>query len=137
MNAINDLHDAELYALRHDVTAQSVQCLFRTVEGQDVALELSGVIKFRCSDFGLQNVVLELSSTAWQKIGLEDLRSQIAWLCSTADGERLVSVDELKVIQEDVVSGRLQCVFLVPSWGAQLAAISSKVELRRASVRFP
>lgn len=130
MKTFADLHDAELYGLRHDADGQTVECVFRTADGQDAVLLLSGVTKFRCTDFGLQNVVLELVSTAWQEVGLDDLRSHISWLSSTADDEQLVGADELEATVREVVAGKLQCVFLVPSWGAQLGATAAKVELR-------
>ena len=133
MKTTSDLHDAELYCLRHDAAGEIVQCMFRTSEQQDAVLLLSGVTMFRCADFGLQNVVLELVSTAWQDVGLDVLRSQISWLSSTADGEQLSSADELEAVVQEIAVGRLQCVFLVPSWGAQLCATANKVELRFGS----
>lgn len=130
MRTVPDLHDAELYGLRHDAGAQAVQCVFRTAEGKDTVLLLRGVTKFRCTDFGLQNVVLELVCTAWQAISLDDLRRQISWLLSTSDGEQLASAAELEVVVQEVLAGRLQCVFLIPSWGAQIVATAAQVELR-------
>lgn len=128
MSKIIDVHDAELYALRHDASAGTVQCVFRSAEGQEAVLLLSGISKFRCTDFGLQNVVLELVSTAWQEVSPDDLRSYVAWLFTTADGEQLAKADELELVVQDVVERRSQCLFLIPSWGAQLGAIAARIE---------
>lgn len=128
MNSIPNLHDAELYALRHDSNAGTVQCVFRTGDGQDAVLLLSGVTKFRCTDFGLQNVVLELVGTAWQEVAPEDLRSYVGWLSTTTEGEQLAKPEEIELTVRDVLEGRLQCVFMIPSWGSQLGAIAAKVE---------
>jgi hypothetical protein len=128
MSNIPNLHDAELYALRHDSNVGTVQCVFRTGEGQDAVLLLSGVAKFRCTDFGLQNVVLELVSTAWQEVDPEDLRSYVGWLSATTDGEQLAKPEEIALTVQDVLEGRSHCVFLIPSWGSQLGAIAARVE---------
>ena len=130
MSNIPNLHDAELYALRHDSSAGTVQCMFRTGDGRDVVLLLSGVIKFRCTDFGLQNVALELVSTAWQEVDPEDLRSYVGWLSATTDGEQLAKPEEVELTVQDILGGGLHCVFLIPSWGSQLGAIATKVEWR-------
>ena len=128
MKITPNLHDAELYALRHDANSGTVESVFRTVAGEDAALLLSGVTRFRCTDFGLQNVVFELMSTAWQQISFEDLHSYVIWLYTTADGEQLVSAEKIEQIVQDVMQGKLQCVFLIPSWGAQLGAIAAEMK---------
>ena len=130
MSEISDLHDAELYALRHDVDAGTVQCVFRTAEGRDSVLLLSGITQFRCTDFGLQNVVLELVGTPWQALELEELRSYVSWLSSTTDGEQVANPDAIEQSVQGVLEGKAHCVFLIPSWGAQLGAIAAKVEWR-------
>lgn len=129
MKTLTDLHDAELYALRHEADGKTVECVFRTSEGEDAVLLLNGVTRFRCTDFGLQNVALELVSTVSQEVGLDDLRSYIAWLSSTADGEQLVDANEIDAIVQSVATGKLHCVFLIPSWGAQLGATAANVQL--------
>lgn len=130
MNSIPDMHDAELYALCHDLSIGSVRCLFRTSEGQEAVLLLSGVSKFRCTDFGLQNVVLELVSTAWQEVAPENLHSYVSWLSVTAEGEQLASAEDIELTVRNVLEGSAHCVFLIPSWGSQLGAIVKKVELQ-------
>lgn len=128
MSEIPDLHDAELYALRHDMDAGTVQCMFRTAESRDSVLLLSGITQFRCTDFGLQNVVLELVGTPWQAVELAELRSYVGWLFSTTDGDQLAKPDAIEQTAQEVAEGKAHCVFLIPSWGAQLGAIAAKVE---------
>lgn len=128
MSDIPNLHDAELYAVRHDSSGDTVQCVFSTPEGVDAVLLLGGVTKFRCTDFGLQNVVLELVGTPWQELDPEKLRSYVSWLSGTTDGEQLAEPEEIGLIVREVLEGKAHCVFLIPSWGCQLGAITAKVE---------
>lgn len=128
MTDLHSLHDAELYALRHDLSDDAVECVFRTTEGRDAVLLMSGVTRFRCTDFGLQNVVLELVGAPWQDMHPEKLRSYVSWLSTTTDGEQLTMPEEIELIVRDVLEGRSHRVFLIPSWGCQLGAIASKVE---------
>ena len=127
MTDLHSLHDAELYAMRHDLSDDTVECVFSTTEGRDAVLLMSGVTRFRCTDFGLQNVVLELVGTPWQDMHPEKLRSYVSWLSATTDGEQLTMPEEIELIVRDVLEGRSHCVFLIPSWGCQLGAIAAKV----------
>lgn len=124
-------HDAEMYSLYHDVLAQTVECMFRNVEGEQVILCLEKVSGFRCTDFGLQNVALDLLSTTWQPISEDDLQGYVSWMRSTSDGEKLESAEAVKATVQDVLSGRRHFVFLIPSWGAQFAAIAEAVLLKQ------
>lgn len=118
MSDIPNLHDAELYAVRHDSNGDTVQCVFSTPAGGNAVLLLRGVTKFRCTDFGLQNVVLELVGTPWQELNAEKLRAYVSWLSGTTDGEQLAKPEETELIVREVLEGRAHCVFLIPSWVA-------------------
>jgi hypothetical protein len=131
MNSIPDLHDAELYAMHHDASAGTIQCFFRTEDSKEIEVILTGVTKFRCTDFGLQNVVLICVSTAWQEITTEELRSYIAWVSTTVDGEQLAKLDQIELVLQNVLNGSLHCIFVLPSWGAQMGAVAEKVEWRQ------
>jgi hypothetical protein len=128
MSNIPNMHDAELHALHHDPITETIQCTFRTAENQQIALVLSGVKKFRCTDFGLQNVVLDLLSTAWQKSDTIDLQSHVSWLSMNEAGDQLANPEEIEQTIQSIVSGKLQALFLIPSWGSQLGAVASAVQ---------
>lgn len=127
--SICSLHDAELCALSQDAEAGNLQCVFRTVDGRCVTLLLGGVTKFRCTDFGMQNVVFQLVvSDSTHTINPQDVHTYVTWMSATAEGEQLAQPREIQVSIDQVLSGRSRCVFLIPSWGAQLGAIAATVE---------
>lgn len=126
-----DLHDAELYAVRHDAASSTVECVFRKVDGADLTLLLTGVERFRCSDFGLQNVVLELIVVdATQRPRQGDLRAHLQWIASTSDRENLLSAQEIDTAIQNVLDGKCILVSLIPSWGAQICALAQSVDWR-------
>jgi hypothetical protein len=123
-----ELHDAELYAVRHDPWSSTVECIFRTVDGHDLTLLLTDVEKFRCSDFGLQNVVLELTVIdSAQRPMQDELRGRLEWMSGTSDGESLSSEQEVEAAVQHVLNGKYVLVSLVPSWGAQVCALAKGV----------
>jgi hypothetical protein len=128
---IPHLHDAELLAICHDPASGKIECTFRKVDAHDVTLSLTGIEKFRCSDFGLQNVVLELVvAGGTQQLKPEELRAHIRWISGTSDGEVLATSSEIDCAVQNVLDGKWLLVFLIPSWGAQLGALVNGLNWR-------
>jgi hypothetical protein len=126
-----ELHDAELSGIRHDAAAKTVECVFRRPGGQYSTLVLEEIEQFRCTDFGRQNVVLQLIVHGVNETLLEDeLRSHVAWMSATADGEQLANPAEIDAVVKRVLSGVLLLIVLVPSWGAQLTATANRISWR-------
>lgn len=126
---IPDLHDAELYAVRHDTESCTVECVFRKVDGHDLTLTLTGIERFRCSDFGLQNVVLELIVIDMTGRPTQDeLRRHLQWISATSDGESLLSAQEIESSVQSVLDGKYVLVTLIPSWGAQICALAKGID---------
>lgn len=124
-----ELHDAELYAVRHDATSGTVECIFRKVDGFDLTLSLTGIERFRCSDFGLQNVVLELIVIdTTRRATQEEVRGHLQWISTTSDGENLSSAKEIETAVQNVLDGKYVLVSLTPSWGAQMCALAKGVD---------
>jgi hypothetical protein len=125
---IPDLHDAALFAIRHDATAKTLECVFLKPTGQHSTLVLDEVKQFRCTDFGMQNVVLRLVvHGANRTLSEDELRSHISWISATTDGEQLTSPAEIDDVIKRVAANELVLIVLVPSWGAELAATARKV----------
>jgi hypothetical protein len=126
-----DLHDAELHALHHDSKFDVLECAFRTSSGDEVVLALQGATRFRCTDFGRQNVVLELIVvSSAEDMSREMLFSNLKWMASTSEDELLSSRQEIDEEVNQVLKGAKCCVILIPSWGARLIALASGVEWR-------
>lgn len=124
-----ELHDAELYAVRHEVASNAVECIFRKADGYDLTVSLAGVERFRCTDFGLQNVVLELiviDATDRSKEG--ELRGHLQWISATSDGENLAKAQEIETAVQNVLDGKYILVSLIPSWGAQICALAKGLD---------
>ncbi len=126
---IPDLHDAELYAIRHNTESCTVECVFRKVDGHDLTLTLTGIERFRCSDFGLQNVVLELIVIDTTRRPTQDeLRGHLQWISATSDGGSLLSAQEVEAAVQNVLDGKYVLVSLIPSWGAQVRALAKGID---------
>ncbi|WP_162572210.1 hypothetical protein [Variovorax sp. PBL-H6] len=126
---IPDLHDAELYAVRHDTSSGTVECVVRKVDGHDPTLTLTGIERFRCSDFGLQNVVLELIVIdTTRRPTQHELRGHLQWISATFDGESLLSAQETEAAVQNMLDGRYVLVSLIPSWGAQIRALAQSID---------
>jgi hypothetical protein len=126
---IPDLHDAELYAVRHDTASCTVECVLRKVDGHDLTLTLTGIERFRCSDFGLQNVVLELIVIDTTRRPTQDeIRGHLQWISATSDGESLLGAKEIETAVQNVLDGKYVLVSMTPSWGAQMCALAKGVD---------
>jgi hypothetical protein len=122
------LHDAELFAIRHDGTAKTLECVFRQPTGKQSTLVLDAVEQLRCTDFGMQNVVLQLIvHGANQTLSKDELRSHISWMSETSDGAQLKSPAQIDKILNRVVANDLVLIVLIPSWGAELTATASSI----------
>ncbi len=128
LNTWAHLHDAELFAIRNDPGSSEVEFVFRKVDGCDSTLLLTGVQRFRCSDFGLQNVVLQLVVfDPKQQPTLDEIRQHVQWISTTSDGERVSTELEIETAAQDVLEGRVVLVRLIPSWGAQAGALAKSI----------
>ena len=126
---IPQLHDAELVGLNRDGPAGAIECSFRCpVDGKVATLRLLGVQSFRCTDFGLQNVVLETVIISGEGSDVRELERHLRWIATTSDNEFLTNSDQLARTLQAIESGRLVLVVIIPSWGAQLAAVARNVE---------
>jgi hypothetical protein len=122
---LSDLHDAELRGVHHDPSKQTIECSFANEDGSFAKMILSGVERFRFTDFGVQNVVLRmLVADSIHHLTEADIRGHISWISSTSDGEQLRAQDDIDSDVRRVLAGNAMLMILVPSWGAQFAAIA-------------
>jgi len=133
MSKLNDLvckfHDANLYAIHSEIDAKIIRCNFFICDGKKVSLTMRGVDEFRCDDFGLQNIVWDIVSTVWGRITEEDLKSYIEWIFRDSEWEERMIKKNVDLTLKKIISNELHCIFLIPSCGAQLAAIAQEIEL--------
>lgn len=125
---VPELHDAELTGMRHDGKNGTVELVFCKPGGQCCSILLNGIVQFRCTDFGLQNVVFELIvNGANETLSEDQIRSHVTWLSTTDSREQLASPAEIEAIVKLVLMDELSLVVLMPSWGAQVVATSKDV----------
>lgn len=123
-----ELHDAELIGIRHDEKDGTVELAFRKPDGQSAKILLIGVVQFRCTDFGLQNVVFQLVVTgANEAVSGDEIRSHVAWMSTADNKEELASGAEIEAVVKLVKTDKLLLVVLTPSWGAQVVATAKDI----------
>jgi hypothetical protein len=125
---IPELHDAELIDMRHDSESKTIELRFLGVDKQYVAFTLSGIEQFRCTDFGLQNVVFQLAVHGVNEVLTEsEINSNLAWMFTNNSGEKLATDAEIESIGKLVMSEKILIVVLTPSCGAQLVAVTKGI----------
>jgi hypothetical protein len=128
MKIFDYLHDAEIVGLRMDRPRASFTCELLMPDGQRIDLRMSGVTGLRCTDFGLQNVVLDVSGSVLWPADAELLRTEIAWILH--GHERQVTGPDNAVEQAlaRVISGAQHCIAFIPSWGARIGVLADRVD---------
>jgi hypothetical protein len=118
----SDLHDAQLLAVINEGGGRFT-LRFKTdiAKMSDVVLE--GTERLRCEDFREGNIVL--SATVTSKVIPRE--SDVRWILGVQEGEETSYIEDLL---KDVAKGALSLFEIVPSYGAELRAISRGV--RRA-----
>lgn len=125
---IPELHDAELTGMRHDAKGETIELVFRKPDGQCSSILLNGIVQFRCTDFGLQNVVFELIVNGVNETLSEDeIRSHVIWMSITDSREQLANPVEIEAIVKLVSMDKLLLIVLMPSWGAQVVATTKDI----------
>ena len=115
-----NFHDGLVEAI--DVSkGESAELLLSTVEGDRYLLVLSEVRYLRCSEFREGNIIFDLSVFS----GTVPPNDLLGALLGT-DGEDIHS----KRFSASVLKGDLTLVSITPSYGCELQALCSAVELR-------
>lgn len=125
---IPELHDAELIDMCHDSKSKTIELRFIGTDGQHVNFILSGIKQFRCTDFGLQNVVFQLVVHGINEVLTEsEINSNLVWMFTNDSREILATTAEIDSIVELVMTKKNLMVVLTPSCGAQLVAITDSI----------
>lgn len=118
-----ELHDAQLNGVRRDEATQTVELVFLKADGQYLTVVLSEVSQFRCTDFGLQNVVFQfIVQGANESLTESEIKFKVVWMLTNDSNELLANDSEIDTIVRLVMGGEILLVVLTPSWGAQLVA---------------
>jgi hypothetical protein len=128
---LNQFHDAELNAIKHDRTASTVCLSFIQQNGTittDAVFE--GVCGFRVVDYGPQNVVSRLLSSSLSSLTHEDITRQVTWLNSTSEGKCLIDASAIDKLVERIERNELLLFVLEPSWGAEVSILARTFALR-------
>ncbi len=125
---IPELHDAELIEMRHDSKSKTMELRFLDAGEQPVDLTLSQIKQFRCTDFGLQNVVFQFVVHGVNEALTEsEINSNLTWMYTNDSREILATTEEIDSIVELVMKREVLMVVLTPSFGAQFVAITNDI----------
>jgi hypothetical protein len=123
-----ELHDAQLNGVLRDALAQTVDLVFMKADGQYVTVVLSEVAQFRCTDFGLQNVVFQfIVQDVNETLTESEIKSKVTWMFTNDSGELLANATEIEAVVRLVMTGKILLIVLTPSWGAQLVATAKGI----------
>jgi len=127
---LSQFHDAELNAIKNDRTASTVCLSFLNPDGAIAEIMFDGVRGFRVVDYGPQNVVSRLLSSALSDLTHKDIIRHVTWLNSTSEGKCLVNVSAINKLIEQIERNELILFILEPSWGAEISILAHTFALR-------
>lgn len=124
---VPELHDAELISLRYEEKTKTIELVFIGADAQYATLILNEVRQFRCTDFGLQNVVFELVIHGVNEVLTENaIRSNVVWMFTNDSREQLANSAEIEAVVQLVLEKRILLIVMTPSWGAQIVATADR-----------
>lgn len=125
------LHDAELICIEVDRWNERARLTLKPEGGQTrVVMELIGLQAFRAEDVTMQNVVSRLLRSSHGQIASDNLDHWLSWATSFSDTSSWLTDESRRKWLAACAVGDLDLVLLVPSAGAQVAAICERVSLR-------
>jgi hypothetical protein len=122
------LHDAELLHIGINRVPATVTITFSEVSGGTRALQLNGVVAFRCEDMTIQNVVSRVLQSSLEHFTEADADHWISWVTSLSDAGPWLLDSRRRQWMDDLRSRRLELLVVEPSAGAQIAAICSSID---------
>jgi len=118
-----ELHDAEVIAVVVDRENEYARLDFRLENGALCSAELRGLRAFRGEDLTLQNVVSRLLRSVHKEITGDELERWLIWSTSLSDSNSWLSNQRKREWLDACENGDLDLVLIVPSAGAQIAAV--------------
>jgi hypothetical protein len=122
-----NIQDFEITAIQVDRLAALVTIELRAPEGSRHVLTLSGVKAFRVEDLVMQNEVGQILRSSGGRIDSTEIRHWIIWVTSMSDARSWLYEDMRTQWVQLCLSDALELVVLLPSAGAQIAAVCGRV----------
>lgn len=123
------LHDAEIIGISLDRLQHIVRIDMQQEDGVLRTAELRGVLAFRSEDLKMQNVISRVLLSSEGKLSDESLDHWLGWATSLSDTTSYLSVEQHNEWRKLCISGDLEMVVVIPSAGAQLAALCKRIVL--------
>jgi len=131
-----NIQDFEVTTIQVDRPTALVTIGLRAPEGSQHTLTFSGVKAFRVEDLVMQNEVGQvLRSGSSGRIDDAEIRRWIIWATSLSDTRSWLYEDKRTQWVQLCISGELELVVLLPSVGAQIAAVCEHVTLAELSLQ--
>ena len=123
------LHDAELQAIHVNRETGIARLDFQYDVGENITVHLKGLKKIRCEDFTMQNVVCNFLRSSVEDLTSKDYVYWVNWVCSLSDAPQWTPEHVRKALLVACQQRSLELIILIPSAGAQLAAICEESQI--------
>lgn len=128
-----DLHDGELLGLTYE-PSKAIRLSFLTDGGVKIVVTLRGVQRFRGNDFRDGNIVLDVCSTKFGNLNferaIEAVKRTFAEEFSAEPAVRaLACKPQWEKWFAEIEAGDLHVFVVEPSYGAEIVAVCSDVEI--------
>lgn len=118
------LHDAELNLVAMGREEAKLRLGFKAVDQGVHIISFHQVLTLRIDNLQFQNVVSRVLLSDAATGFKDDLERVVRWTCSGSANDLLISEQNLQKHLTGIRSGRLQLLYIDPSWGAEIGVIA-------------
>ena len=122
-------HDAELAKIAMNRSNKTLTLTFDMLNGTFESLEFHDILSYKISDVTYQNVVSRIFVSCSGGMDKAELFRIFRWICSSREGNLLISEESFRQYEQDIFEGRLILLYLDPSWGAEAGVVCKRISV--------